>query len=512
MFSEYIPFLSFRGACRCALPLLLMAAALPVGAQTPDLGPGASLHGKQVLPADNPWNQDISTLPVDPNSATILATIGLTTRLHPDFGSGKNWTGVPFGIPYIVVSGTQSRVPIAFDYDDESDPGPYPIPRNAPIEGGSDADGDRHVLVIDRDNWKLYETFYSFPQSNGSWLAGSGAVFNLSSNVLRPMFWTSADAAGLPIFPGLVRYDEVVERGVINHALRFTVSRTRRAFVAPARHIASSLTDPKYPPMGMRVRLKANYDISTFPPQARVVLTALKKYGMFVADNGSNWYLSGAPDARWDDDQLDMLKKVPGSAFEVVKMGDIITNMVSAPTNLRATAGLNKVALTWNASNGASSGYIIKRASKKGGPYTTVTSGVAATTYTDSGATGGTTYYYVVDGANPTGQSLDSNEVVATPQKAVTVPKPTDLVATALFSTTVRIYWNNTATNAVLVRVQASTDGVNFTTVTTPSGMAKVTLIYNLKPSTKYFFRVRNETADAVSDWSKIVTATTPAK
>lgn len=460
MFSKTVSSLSFPGVCRCLIPLLLTVAALPVGAQTPDLGPGASLHGKQVFPADNPWNQDISTLPVDPNSAALIATIGLTTRLHPDFGSGKNWTGVPYGIPYIVVSGTQQLVPVAFGYASESDPGPYPIPPNAPIEGGSASNGDRHVLVIDRDNWKLYEMFYAFPQGNGSWYAGSGATFNLSSNALRPIFWTSADAAGLPIFPGLVRYDEVVEQGVIKHALRFTVSKTRRAFVAPARHIASSLTDPKYAPMGMRVRLKASYNISNFPPQARVILTALKKYGMMVADNGSNWYISGAPDARWDDNQLDTLKTVPGSAFEVVKMGDVITNTVSAPTNLRATAGAGKVTLAWNASSGASSGYIIKRATSTNGPYSTVARNVMATSYVNTGMAGGLTYYYMVAGENVTGQSVNSNKANATPWQPTLPAAPTNLIATAYSGTQINLTWtiispssdDFTKTNNPLVR------------------------------------------------------------
>jgi hypothetical protein len=270
------------------------------GAQTPqprpDLGVNASLRGKRIFPADNPWNQDISALPVDPNSANLIASMGLTTGLHPDFGT--TWNGVPNGIPYVVVSGTQQKVPVTFtDYGDESDPGPYPVPANAPIEGGANSTGDRHVIVIDRENWKLYELFGASPVNGGaSWSAACGAVFDLNSNSLRPAGWTSADAAGLPIFPGLVRYDEVVELQEITHALRFTVQRTRRAYVYPARHFASNNTDPNLPPMGMRVRLKASFDISRFSPNMQVILRALKKYGMIVADNGSNWYVSGAPD------------------------------------------------------------------------------------------------------------------------------------------------------------------------------------------------------------------------
>jgi hypothetical protein len=290
----------------------------------PDLGVGASLHGKLVFPADNPWNQDISTMPVDPNSGNLIASIGLNTGLHPDFGTV--WAGAPNGIPYIVVSGAQAKVPINFTaYGSESDPGPYPVPPNAPIEGGPLGTGDRHVIVIDRDNWKLYELFGAYPVNGGaSWNATSGAIFDLNSNALRPAGWTSADAAGLPIFPGLVRYDEVFEQREINHALRFTVQSTRRAYVYPARHFASNNTNPNLPPMGMRVRLKASFDISRFSPGMQVILKAMKKYGMILADNGSNWYFSGAPDQRWNDDELSTLKAVKGSDFEVVQMGAIV--------------------------------------------------------------------------------------------------------------------------------------------------------------------------------------------
>ncbi|MBI4942605.1 MAG: hypothetical protein HY830_17830, partial [Actinobacteria bacterium] len=240
-----------------------------------------------------------------------------------DFGA--NWDGGPFGIPYGVGAGTQAKVPVRFEYADESDRGPYPVPRNAPVEGGAGADGDRHVIVVDRDHQRLYELYAAYPVDGGrSWRAGSGAVFDLRTGASRPAGWTSADAAGLPILPGLVRYDEV-RAGRIDHALRFTVSRTRKGYVAPARHWASSDPSTALPPMGMRVRLKASFDVSKYPPQARVVLVALQRYGMIVADNGSDWYLSGAPDRRWDDEQLNALKNVPGSAFEVVRMGPVTT-------------------------------------------------------------------------------------------------------------------------------------------------------------------------------------------
>jgi hypothetical protein len=289
------------------------------------LGANASFGGKRLLPDESPWNQDISKEPVDPNSDNLIKSVGLNKPLHPDFGT--TYRGAPSGIPYVIVAGDQKKVPVQFKYADESDPGPYPIPPNAPIEGGPDAKKgtDRHVLVFDRDNWKLYETFSSFPEGDGSWKASSGAIFDLKSNKLRPAGWTSADAAGLPILPGLVRYDEVIDQKKIEHALRFTIVKSRRAYVSPATHFASKNTDANLPPMGMRVRLKAGYDISKFPAEAQVILRALQKYGMFVADNGGDWFVSGAPDPRWSDDNLHTLKKVKGSDFEVVKMGTIVT-------------------------------------------------------------------------------------------------------------------------------------------------------------------------------------------
>jgi hypothetical protein len=303
-----------------------LAAATPaLAASNPvQLGNNASLGGRRPFPSNNPWNTSVANLPVDPNSANLLASIGLSTGLHPDFGTV--WNGAPNGIPYVVVPGNQQRVPITFTaYGDESDPGPYPVPRDAPIEGGSSSSGDRHVLVVDRDQWRLYEMFSAFPDGSGGWRAASGAVFDLSSNRLRTAGWTSADAAGLPIFPGLVRYDEAVQLKRISHALRFTCARTRRAYVSPARHWASSSRDPNLPPMGMRVRLKAAFDTSGFPPVVRVILAALKTYGMFVADNGSSWFISGAPDPRWSDDELATLRRVHGADFEVVQMRGLVT-------------------------------------------------------------------------------------------------------------------------------------------------------------------------------------------
>ena len=303
------------------------ATPQPTAAPTPppttgcQLGPNASLGGRRPFPDDNPWNQDISQEPVDSNSANYIASMGLDKTLHPDFGTTYN--GAPNGTQYVVVPGNQPRVPITFQYKSESDAGPYPIPPNAPIQGGPNATGDRHVIVVDCDNWTLWETFSTYPNGSG-WTAASGAKFNLATNDLRPDGWTSADAAGLPIFPGLVRYDEVVERGEIRHALRFTAVRTQNAYVYPARHAASNLTDSNLPPMGMRVRLKASFDISGFTPNVQVILRALKKYGMFMADNGADWFISGAPNPKWNDQELRQLKTIAGRNFEVVRMGTIV--------------------------------------------------------------------------------------------------------------------------------------------------------------------------------------------
>jgi hypothetical protein len=295
--------------------LVLAAGALAVGV--------ASAHALRlpaaprcpVFPASNAWNQRVDGLPVAADSARLVQSIGLGAGVHADFGSGL-YEGRPIGIPFDVVSRATARVRVAFDYADESDRVRYPIPRSVHIEGGRASDGDRHALLLDRDTCKLYELYALYPRGGG-WHAGSGAVWNLRSNALRAAGWTSADAAGLPIFPGLARYDEVA-RGVIDHALRFTASRTRRAYVYPARHYASSSDDPSLPPMGLRVRLKADVDISGFPRQSRVVLQALKTYGMILADNGSSWYVSGAPSPKWSNDDLHALGRITGADFEVV--------------------------------------------------------------------------------------------------------------------------------------------------------------------------------------------------
>lgn len=303
---------------------LLLGALQPLYAYIDTQDAPPEIAGCTLFPADNIWNTPVDALPLDPNSDAYVNTIGAGRTLHPDFGSGL-WEGAPIGIPYVVVAGDQPKVPVTFEYEDESDPGPYPIPPDAPIEGGPDSDGDRHILVLDRDNCTLYELYAAYPQNGGSWEAGSGAIFDLSSHVLRPDMWTSADAAGLPILPGLVRYDEVAS-GEITHAIRFTAPQTRRAYVWPARHYASNRTGAEYPPMGQRFRLKADYDTSGFSPEVQVILRAMKKYGIILADNGSAWYISGAPDERWNNSVLRELRQVTGSAFEAVDVSSLMAD------------------------------------------------------------------------------------------------------------------------------------------------------------------------------------------
>lgn len=292
---------------------------------------GGALRAQQidscaVFPTDSIWNVRVDALPVDGNSASYVATVGADAGLHPDFGAG-DWppgSGSPIGIPFDVVPASQPLVPITFLYDDESDPGPYPIPPDAAIEGGPFADGDRHVLVLESGSCSLYELFDALPIDGGAWWsAGSGAVFPLDSYALRPEGWTSADAAGLPILPGLVRYDEVAA-GRIEHALRFTAPETRRAYVWPARHFASSHTAAHYPPMGQRFRLRSDFDLSGFSPSVQVILQALKEYGMMLADNGSAWFVSGVPDERWSNSVLAQLGAVKGSDLEALDVSSLM--------------------------------------------------------------------------------------------------------------------------------------------------------------------------------------------
>jgi hypothetical protein len=298
---------------------LLLAGAGGLAAAATQYPYGKGTRGCPLFPASNPWRENVSKLPLNPLSSAYISAIGANINLHPDFGSNLG-----YGIPYVVVAATQPKVPIHFTaYGSQSDKGPYPVPAGAPVEGGASSTGDRHVLVVQSGACKLYELYSAYPNADGSWNAGSGAVFNLRSNRLRPNGWTSADAAGLPIFAGLIRYDEI-QRGHINHAIRFTVPRTQAGFIHPATHFASSSTDPSLPPMGLRLRLKASFDITRFPRVARIILQAMKTYGLILADNGSPWYFQGATDPRWNDNALDTLKSVPGGAFEVVETGPIL--------------------------------------------------------------------------------------------------------------------------------------------------------------------------------------------
>ena len=344
----------------CFLLTLGLTTALPAqNCSGMSLGIGAALNGFIPFPADNLWNQNVANAPVDPNSAAIINFIGANTPLHPDFGAGL-YGGQTIGIPYIVVSG-QALVNIGYTlYGSESDPGPMPVPKNAPIEGyPKPGNGDRHVLVLDRDHCWLYELYSSHLLKNGDWKAGAGAVWNLLADETRPYTWTSADAAGLPIFPGLARYDEVAA-GAIQHALRFTLQYSKAAFTPPASHWAANSTNPDAAPMGMRVRLKASYDITGFPPQSKVILQCLQQYGMIMADNGSSMFISGAPDDRWDNNDLSSLKTVPASAFEVVLINPLYTqnNIPKGPNPVIASFTANPpivshgqpVTLSWNVS------------------------------------------------------------------------------------------------------------------------------------------------------------------
>ncbi len=353
-------------------------------------GQGASLNGFLPFPADNLWNKNIASEPVDPNSAAIINFIGASDPVHPDFGSGT-YDGSSIGIPYVVVNSSQAPVAINFTaYGDESDPGPMPIPATAPIEGyPNPGNGDRHVLVLDNSNCWLYEMDNSQPQSDGSWDADSAAVWDLLNDEQRPLTWTSADAAGLSIFAGLVRYDEVAS-GAIQHAIRITLQNSRAGFVPPASHWAATSSNANAAPMGMRLRLKASFDISGFSATNQVILKALQQYGAIMADNGSNMFISGAPDSRWDNDDLHNLDQVTAADFDVVQMGTVYTSSNlptgAAPTISSFTASATSVpagtpvTLNWSV-NGASYLIVTPEIGATRGTSVTVAP-TATTTYT----------------------------------------------------------------------------------------------------------------------------------
>jgi len=411
---------------RLLLPVVLVAL-IPASLARGKPVPGAP--SCPMTPADSFWHADVSKLPVLPQSSTWIQSIGPTAGLKADFGSGT-WDGGPIGIPYTTVSGTQPRVPVSFDYDDESDPGPYPVPPDAPIEGGSGSTGDRHVLVVDRDACRLWELFSAYPNGSGtSWSAGSGATWDLNSNAMRPLGWTSGDAAGLPILPGLVRYDEVAA-GEIDHVIRFTAPRTQNAYVWPASHKAGSGTSSD-PPMGAWFRLKASFDISGFSAQNQVILRALKKHGMVLADNGSPFYMSGAPDPSWNNSDLNALKAIPGSAFEAVDVSSLklsstsyavaTTPPPSAPVNTAwpLLSGIARDGQTLSTSNGTWTGtapitfsYAWRRCDASGSSCVTL-SGATSQSYTLTPAEVGSKVYSLVTAHNAGGSASQRSALSA---------------------------------------------------------------------------------------------------
>jgi len=502
--------------------LTVFGFACTASAQAPTIGGTCT-----VFPADNIWNTPVDQLPVAGNSSTYVNTIGAATGVHADFGAGI-WDGGPIGIPFITVLGSQTKYNATFLYADESDPGPYAVPLTAPIEGGSASTGDRHAIAIDTNNCILYELYRAFPQSS-SWQGDSGAIFNLLLNNLRPSGWTSADAAGLPIFPGLFRYDEIAA-GEIRHALRFTVPQTRRAFVWPARHYASSLTGTQYPPMGVRFRLRASFDISGFSPTNQIILRALKKYGMILADNGSAWYLSGAPDSRWNDSDLHNLGAVHGSDFEVVDVSGLMISpdsgqarqtsaisvtvapstasvQVSTTKQFTATvANSTNTAVTWTASAGSISATGLYTAPASVPSPATVT--IQAVSQADTSAKG--TASVTITGPPPpvtvtVSPSSASVQVSTTKQFAATVNNSSDQ------SVTWNVTGGGTITSGGLYTAPASVPSgavtVQATSVASPTatGSASVTVT---NPTLPVSVTISPASADIRVNRSRVFTAT----
>ena len=498
------------------LAAVLVSSFAPVDAraQTPP-----SLAGCPLFPHDSVWNTSVETLPVHPDSSSYITNIGATKGLHPDFGSGT-WDGGPIGIPFNVVPGSQAKVAISFDYADESDSGPYPIPPNPAIEGGNNSTGDRHILVLDKDNCVLYETWSTYPNPDGTWQAGSGAMFDLRSNTLRPAGWTSSDAAGLPILPGLVRYDEVAS-GEIRHAIRFTAPKTRKAYVWPARHYASSLTSLTYPPMGQRFRLKATFDVTGFSQEVQVILRAMKTYGIILADNGSAWFISGVPDERWNNDVLvSEFARIKGSDFEAIDESSLMIHpdsgqarqdntgdaeVPTTPSNLMANAvSSSQINLSWEAStdNTGVEGYIVYR----DGTQVATTGNTA---YQSTGLTASTAYTYRVAAYDAAGNisQLSSEARATTMAPSDTQPPsvPTALTAEVLSSSQISLSW------------KASTDNVGVAGYVVYRNDAQVATVTDraytdggLSPSTSYSYRVTAyDAAGNVSAKSTAVTRTT---
>lgn len=427
-----------------AFSLTILGFAGTAGAQAPNIGGACT-----VFPADNIWNTPVDQLPVAPNSSTYVNTIGASAGVHADFGAGI-WDGGPIGIPFVTVPGSQIKYPATFVYWDESDTGPYAVPLNAPIEGGSASTGDRHAIAIDTNNCILYELYGAFPQSS-SWQAGSGAIFNLLLNNLRPSTWTSADAAGLPIFPGLVRYDEIAA-GEIRHALRFTVPQTLRGFVWPARHYASSLTGTQYPPMGARFRLRANFDISGFSPTNQIILRALKKYGMMIADNGSAWFLSGAPDSRWNDSDLHNLGAVHGSDFELVDVSGLMISSDSGQarqsTAVSVTVAPSSVSVQVATTRQFSA--TVNNSSDQTVTWTASVGSISATGLYTAPAT-------VPSPATVTVQARSQADTSAVGSAAVTITPPPAAITVAISPTSASVRTNRTRTFTATVQNTSNT-------------------------------------------------------
>lgn len=493
---------------RRAIILLVMLTLFAPGFITRAAPP--TIEGCQILPADNPWNADISGATVHPNSDNIINYINSTggTSVHPDFGDTQE-----YGIPWTTVDSTQPKVPVTFDYWDESDPGPYPIPPNAPVEGG----GDRHVLVIERDNCILYETYASVyvGGTQQAWEAGSGAIWNLDSNALRPDIWTSADAAGLPIFPGLARCDEAMS-GEITHALRFTVRRTRGpldAHIYPATHSAPTVPSTQWgnlniPVMGMRFRLKSDYNISGFEPQAQAIAEALKTYGMILADNGSNWYISGERDRNecWNDDDLNDLKGIPGTAFEVIVSPPPATVVLPAPTLYQpaddAAITSTQPVLGWNTVTSATSyEFQIGRTD----PPTTPAIIVDSTEYTqyipEDPLLTGFTYFWRVRANAPGSITTDWSEV-----RAVTIAHQAGAAPIRNFYTsTPTLTWNR-VTGASLYHIQLA-DNMGFSSPIIDTNVNSSQLSINAPPGLTtgtYYWRVQAQSGGVWSLWSPV--------
>lgn len=485
--------------------IFALTATLALLTVSPAFADPTLVGGCQVFPETNHWNLDISGADVHDDSDEIIAAINGfngndSDKVHPDFGGGVNdW----YGIPWITVSGTQKKVPVTFDYDDESDPGPYPIPPTAPVEGGPGADGDQHVIVIDTDNCVLYETYYSdyVGGSQQAWTAGSGAIWNLDSNALRPDGWTSADAAGLPIFPGLARCEEA-ESGTINHAFRVTFSRTKDEYIYPATHEASNYTDEFYPPMGLRFRLKSTFSEASFTGQSLAIIRALKKYGMINADNGSNWFISGEYNPNcWDDDELNQLKTIPGTAFEVIESPAPATVILPTPTlstPVEAEGVGSRPALIWNTITSATS-YEVRLGTDAGSlPTVDTVNWNERTEYIPPAPLlTAKTYYWQVRANTPYGTTVWSDLrsfVIASPANAV----PTQHRYTV---STPTLTWGE-VTWATGYDVQISTS-TSFTGATIrPAGS---NLSYTVSPALTagtYFWRVCAKNASGACAWS----------